>query len=80
MCVCVCVCVYLMNDSFFFSLFNSMNMKEFMCRIVHCISLHISVIQVFFHDKMAVVAHLIGVDQLPSEAQVCKKYSIHDVS
>ena len=38
--------------------------------MIHSIPLLMSVVQVFYHDKMAAVAHLIGSDQIPKPEQV----------
>ncbi|XP_062572685.1 uncharacterized protein LOC134234626 [Saccostrea cucullata] len=42
----------------------------FTCRLIHSVSVMTSVVHVFYHDKMAAVAHVIGSDQLPLETQV----------
>ncbi|KAL3852091.1 hypothetical protein ACJMK2_015777 [Sinanodonta woodiana] len=44
----------------------------FTCRITHSVPLLMSAIQVYYHDKMVAVAHLIGSDQLPLPTQVAK--------
>lgn len=44
----------------------------FTCRIIHSVKTMTSVVHVFFHDKLAAVAHVIGTDQLPIETQVMK--------
>ena len=54
----------------FFRLFNHAQQLKFTCRIIHSVPLMMSAVQVFFADKMAAVAHLIGTDQLPTPAQV----------
>ena len=38
---------------------------QFTARVIHSLSVMTSVVHVYFHDKMAAVAHLIGLDQLP---------------
>lgn len=40
---------------------------------LYTVSVMTSVIQVFFHDKLAAVAHVIGADQLPMKSQVMQK-------
>ena len=42
----------------------------FTCRLIHSLPLVMSAIQVFYHDRMAAVAHLIGSDQIPLPEQV----------
>ncbi|KAL5007201.1 hypothetical protein ScPMuIL_016007 [Solemya velum] len=42
----------------------------FTCRIIHSIPLMMSAIHVFHHDRMVVVGHLIGADQLPLPSMV----------
>ncbi|KAJ8316853.1 hypothetical protein KUTeg_004757 [Tegillarca granosa] len=54
----------------FLSLFNHNGQLTFTCRILHSIPLMMSAIHVFYHDKMAVVGHIIGSDQLPLPSQV----------
>ena len=39
-------------------------------RVIHSVPLKMSVIQVFYKDKMAVVSQLIGPEQLPAPEQV----------
>ena len=47
-------------------------MTAFTCRTIHSMPLMMSVIQVFFKDKMAAIGHLIASDQLPLPTQVNK--------
>ena len=42
----------------------------FTCRFIHSLPLLMSAVQVFYHDRMAAVAHLIGSDQIPLPEQV----------
>ncbi|XP_061192853.1 uncharacterized protein LOC133201068 [Saccostrea echinata] len=42
----------------------------FTCRVIHSVNVMMSVVQVYYHDKMAAIAHIIGSDQLPSGKQV----------
>lgn len=42
----------------------------FTARVIHSLPLMTSVVQVFYHDKLSVVCHLIGPDTLPTPAQV----------
>ncbi|XP_041349650.1 uncharacterized protein LOC121368951 [Gigantopelta aegis] len=51
-------------------LLNHMKAVTFTCRIIHSLPLLMSAVQVFYHDKMAVLAHLIGPEQLPLPTQV----------
>ena len=44
---------------------------EFTVRVIHSIPLHMSAVHVFQGDRMIVVSHLAGTDQLPSIQQVC---------
>jgi len=43
----------------------------FTCRVIHSQPLLMSAIQVFFHGRIAAVAHLVGSDQIPLPSQVC---------
>ena len=54
----------------FFRLLNSNDEVLFTCRIIHSVQMMSSVVQVFYRDKMAAIAHLIGTDQLPIDSQV----------
>ena len=54
-----------------FRLQNYKGKVVFTCRMIHSVPLLMSVIQVFYRDKMAAVAHLIGSDQIPKPSQVC---------
>ncbi|XP_046563454.1 glycine-rich domain-containing protein 1-like [Haliotis rubra] len=51
-------------------LLNHMKKVEFTCRIIHSLPLLMSAVQIFYHDKMAAVAHLVGPDQIPRPEQV----------
>ncbi|XP_033752024.1 uncharacterized protein LOC117335877 [Pecten maximus] len=44
----------------------------FTCRVIHSIALLTSAVQIYYQDKLAVVCHLIGTDQLPLPSQVDK--------
>ncbi|KAK3102278.1 hypothetical protein FSP39_010151 [Pinctada imbricata] len=46
---------------------------EFTVRTIHSLPCLMSVVQVFYHDKLSVVCHLIGPDTLPRRDQVTKK-------
>ena len=48
---------------------------EYTCRVVHSIPLKMSAVQTFLADKVVVVSHLVGNDQIPSPTQVRKKAS-----
>ena len=39
-------------------------------RIIHSLTLNMSVVQVYYQDKLAAISHLIGQDQLPGPKQV----------
>ena len=54
-----------------FRLQNYKGKVVFTCRMIHSVPLLMSVIQIFYRDKMAAVAHLIGSDQIPKPSQVC---------
>ncbi|KAH3883478.1 hypothetical protein DPMN_007435 [Dreissena polymorpha] len=43
---------------------------EFTCRVVHSLPLLMSAVQIFQHDRMVAVAHLIGSDQIPKPDEV----------
>ena len=43
---------------------------EFTCRTIHSVPLMMSVIQVYFKDKMTAIGHLVASDQLPLPTQV----------
>lgn len=47
-----------------------MGEMTFTCRVIHSIPMLMSAIQVFYHDKMVTVAHLIGPEQLPCSSEV----------
>lgn len=47
-----------------------MKKHVFTCRIIHSLPLLMSAVQVFYQDKMVAVAHLVGMDQLPTIDQV----------
>ncbi|KAK3087652.1 hypothetical protein FSP39_008765 [Pinctada imbricata] len=47
---------------------------QFTTRVIHSLNLMTSVIHVFFHDKLAAVAQVIGLDQLPLTSQVKSVY------
>ncbi|XP_060576085.1 uncharacterized protein LOC132733458 [Ruditapes philippinarum] len=49
---------------------NHLGNVELTVRTIHSEPLMMSVIQVYFHDKMAVIGHLIASDQLPLPTQV----------
>ena len=51
-------------------LLNEAGQLEFTCRVVHSRPLAMSAVQMFDADRMIVVSHLIGNDQLPSPRQV----------
>jgi len=53
-----------------------MGVKHFTVRTIHSTPLMMSVVQVFFHDKMAAIGHLIASDQLPLPTQVYSNYNI----
>ena len=59
-----------MNHTLHFSLFNWILDKEFTIRIIHATNPQLDVVQVYYQDKMAAVAHTIGKEQLPSEELV----------
>lgn len=48
----------------------SKNGKSFICRVIHNVQKMTSVLQFFFEDKLAAIAHFIGYDQLPKKSQV----------
>lgn len=48
----------------------SKNGKSFICRVIHNVLKMTSVLQFFFEDKLAAIAHFIGNDQLPKKSQV----------
>lgn len=48
----------------------SRNGKSFICRVIHNVQKMTSVLQFFFEDKLAAIAHFIGNDQLPKKSQV----------
>lgn len=48
----------------------SKNGKSFICRAIHNVQKMTSVLQFFFEDKLAAIAHFIGNDQLPEKSQV----------
>lgn len=48
----------------------SKNGKSFICRVIHNVQKMTSVLQFFFEDKLAAIAHFIGNDQLPEKSQV----------
>lgn len=56
------------------TIFNSLRRLDgnviFTCRIIHSVKMMTSVVQIFFQDKMAAVAHVIGTEQLPMKSQV----------
>lgn len=54
----------------YFRLRNSNGSVVFTCRIIHSVKMMTSVVQVFFQDKLAAIAHVIGTDQLPIKSQV----------
>ncbi|XP_065924070.1 uncharacterized protein [Magallana gigas] len=50
----------------------SKNGKSFICRVIHNVQKMTSVLQFFFEDKLAAIAHFIGNDQLPEKSQISK--------
>ncbi|XP_069133154.1 uncharacterized protein [Argopecten irradians] len=42
----------------------------FTCRVIHSVALLTSAVQIYYKDKLAVVCHLIGTDQIPQPSQV----------
>nr|XP_011457180.2 uncharacterized protein LOC105349186 isoform X2 [Crassostrea gigas] len=50
----------------------SKNGKSFICRVIHNVQKMTSVLQFFFEDKLAAIAHFIGNDQLPKKSQISK--------
>lgn len=46
------------------------NGKSFICRVIHNVQKMTSVLQFFFEDKLAAIAHFIGNDQLAKKSQV----------
>lgn len=48
----------------------SKNGKSFICRVIHNVQKMTSVLQFFFEDKLAAIAHFIGNDQLHKKSQV----------
>ena len=54
-----------------FRLVNHTGSVVFTCRVIHSLPLLQSVVHVFYQDKMAAVAHLVGSDTLPLPTQVC---------
>ncbi|XP_021364675.1 uncharacterized protein LOC110457648 [Mizuhopecten yessoensis] len=42
----------------------------FTCRVIHSVALLTSAVQIYYQDKLAVVCHLVGTDQLPLPSQV----------
>ena len=59
---------------FYFRFVNHTGEVTFTCRFIHSLPLLMSAVQVFYHDRMAAVAHLVGSDQLPLPEQVYKWY------
>ena len=51
-------------------LINHTGSVVFTCRVIHSLRLMQSVIHIFYQDKMAAVAHLVGSDTLPLPTQV----------
>ncbi|KAJ8299322.1 hypothetical protein KUTeg_023382 [Tegillarca granosa] len=47
----------------------------FTCRVIHSLPLLMSVVQIYYHDQLSVVCHLIGSDQLPKPNQANKPES-----
>ena len=39
-------------------------------RVIHCVKLKMSVLQVFYENTMTVISHLVGAEQLPGKEQV----------
>jgi len=37
----------------------------FTVRVIHCLPLLMSCVQVYYKDKMVAVSHLVGTDQIP---------------
>lgn len=60
-------------------LVNHTGAVTFTCRIIHSLPLLMSVVQVFYHDKMAAVAHLVGTDTLPLPTQVSTLWRLEDI-
>jgi hypothetical protein len=55
---------------FMCSILDHRDRQQFTCRIIHSLPLEMSAVQIFYHDKMVTVSHLIGNEQLPSKTQV----------
>lgn len=55
---------------FMCSILDHRDRQQFTCRIIHSLPLEMSAVQIFYHDKMVAVSHLIGNEQLPSKTQV----------
>lgn len=55
---------------------NHVGVRHFTARTIHSAPLMMSVVQVFFHDKMAALGHLIASDQLPLPTQVCILFKV----
>ena len=61
----------------FFRMKNHVGSVVFTCRTIHSAQLMQSVVQVFYHDKLAATGQLIASDQLPLPTQVGVIMSLH---
>ena len=59
-----------MNSNHYFSLLDISGTTKFTIRIIHATNPQLSIVQVYYLDKMAAVAHTIGSEQLPPKALV----------
>ncbi|KAL4226738.1 hypothetical protein ACF0H5_014718 [Mactra antiquata] len=52
----------------------------FTCRVIHSLPLLMSAIQIFYHNRMTAVAHLIGSDQIPLPSQLSEPKKIFSLN
>lgn len=55
-----------------YSIIDYKGRQQMTCRIIHSLPLAMSVVQIFYYDKMVAVSHLIGCEQLPIRTQVAE--------
>lgn len=68
---CSAYLVIISHNYLFFRFLNHNGDLTLTCRVIHSLPLLMSAIQVFYHDKMAAVGHVISTDQLPLSSEVC---------
>ncbi|OAF71581.1 hypothetical protein A3Q56_00641 [Intoshia linei] len=50
------------------------NIASFQCRVIHCVLMRLSVVQIYYKDKMMAIAHTIGSGPLPRPEQVVNEH------